>query len=104
MRKFSNVFCLVFFIIFAICFLRLLLNLQPVTLTGFLDFIHSAPNINMTLSTFETFPTIAESGLLLDLYRFFNLFIGIANILVYAFKGLAQVVLYIVWFVRFLFV
>lgn len=104
MRRFGNVFCFVFFLILSFCLIRVLLNLQPVTLTGFLNFLQSAPNINMTMTTFETFPSIAETGVLLYIYRFFNLFIGVANILVYAFKGLAQLVLYVVWFVRFLFV
>lgn len=104
MRVVFKFFCVIFSCIFIVCCIRVLIGAPIVTFSGFLNFLKTAPNVNVTMTTFEMFPYYSEDGLLSGIYRFFNIFIGVGNVLVFAFKGLAQVILYITWFVAFLFV
>lgn len=100
----SNVFFLIVCVILIIGIVRSLLGTTPITFGGFLDYISSAPLISMTFVDFEVISPLDWSGLLFPVASFINFFINIFNVLIFAFKGLFQVVIYVYYFVKFIFV
>lgn len=104
MKLVFKFFTIVFSCVFFICLIRILIGAPTITFRGFIEFLSTAPTVDMPFNTFSLISEFDESGLIAGVYRFFNIFISIANVLVFAFKGLVQVILYVTWSVAFLFV
>ena len=98
-----NVLFLIACVILIVSLVRSLAGSSTVSFGGLLDYISSAPTINMSLTSFEVIPSLDWSGLLFPLACFLNMFINIFNVLVFAFRGLIQVVIYLSYFIRFVF-
>ena len=98
-----GVFGLIVGVLLSVSLIRSLLGGSPVTFGGFLEYLSNAPSIDMSLKNFEVIPALGDWGVFNFLSTFFNYFITIFNILIFAFKGLGQVVVYLVYFIRFLF-
>lgn len=98
-----GVFSLVVGVLLAVSLIRSLMGSNPVTFGGLLEYLSNAPSINMSLNSFEVIAPFGDWGAFNFLSTFFNYFITIFNVLIFAFKGLGQVVVYVVYFVKFLF-
>ena len=98
-----GVFCLIVGILLSVCLIRFLVGGTPVTFGGLLEYLSSAPSIDMSMTSFNAISPLQWDGVLSGLASFFNFFITIFNVLIYAFKGVGQVVVYIIYFVKFLF-
>lgn len=72
------------------------------TFTSFLELLSSAPTVKVPfLSTVGT--ALGDWGVFNFLRDFIAFFNNIVNVLVFLFNGLANLVVYVVWFVRWLF-
>lgn len=98
-----SVLCLCLGIILSIALIKSLLGSNPITFGGFLEMLASAPSVDMTLKSFEVIPALGDWGAFNFLSTFFNYFITTLNVMIFVFKGVIQVVIYIVWFIRFIF-
>lgn len=92
-------------ILLAVSLIKSLMGSNSITFSGLLDTLASAPTVQMTMDSFDVIPALQWDGEILGaIAGFINIFITIFNVLIFAFKGLGQVVIYIVWFIKFLFV
>lgn len=98
-----GVFGLIVGILLSVSLIKSLVGGTPVTFGGLLEYLSTAPSIDMTLSSFNVIKPLGDWGTFNFLSNFFNYFITIFNVLIFAFKGIGQVIVYVVWFVRFLF-
>lgn len=99
-----GVFGLIVGVLLSVSLIKSLMGGSSVTFGGLLEYLSNAPSINMSLTTFEVIAPLAWEGEILGSIAYFiNIFITIFNVLIFAFKGLSQVVVYLVYFVRFLF-
>lgn len=98
-----GIFGLIVGILLSVSLIKSLMGGSPVTFGGLLEYLSNAPTINMSLKSFEVIAPLGDWGAFNFLSTFFNYFITIFNVLIFAFKGLGQVIVYIVYFVRFLF-
>ena len=98
-----GIFGLIVGILLSVSLIKSLMGGSPVTFGGLLEYLSNVPSINMSLSSFEVIPPFGDWGAFNFLSTFFNYFITIFNVLIFAFKGLSQVIVYIVYLVRFLF-
>lgn len=99
-----SVLCLAVGILLSVSLIKSLMGGSSVTFGGLLEYLSNAPSINMSLTTFEVIAPLAWEGEILGSIAYFiNIFITIFNVLLFAFKGLGQVVVYLVYFIRFLF-
>lgn len=99
-----GLFGLVFLILAAVSVVRMLIGGEILTFGGLLDCLANVPQVDMSLSSFSVIPSLGDWGAFNFLSTFLNLLIDILNLVIYAFKGLSQVVLYVVYFVQFVFV
>ena len=101
----GSLLCLIVAILLIVSLFKSLIGSNPITFGGLLETLASAPSVNMSLKSFEIIsPIVWEGDFLSILAGFLNIFIIIFNVLVYAFKGLYQVVVYVVWVIKFIFV
>ncbi len=98
-----GVFGLIVGILLSVSLIKSLVGGTPVTFGGLLEYLSSAPSIDMSLKSFNVIKSLGDWGPFNFLAIFFNYFITIFNVLIFAFKGIGQVIVYVVWFVRFLF-
>ena len=98
-----GIFGLIVGILLSVSLIKSLMGGSPVTFGGLLEYLSNAPTINMSLKSFEVIAPLGDWGVFNFLATFFNYFITIFNVLIFAFKGLGQVIVYVVYFVRFLF-
>lgn len=98
-----GIFGLIVGILLSVSLIKSLIGGSPVTFGGLLEYLSNAPSVNMSLKSFEVIPAFGDWGVFNFFSTFFNYFITIFNVLIFAFKGLGQVIVYIVYFVRFLF-
>ena len=98
-----GIFGLIVGILLSVSLIKSLMGGSSVTFGGLLEYLSNAPTINMSLKSFEVIAPLGDWGIFNFLSTFLNYFITIFNVLIFAFKGLGQVIVYIVYFVRFLF-
>lgn len=100
----GNLLGLIAGILLAVSLIKSLMGSNPITFGGLLETLASAPSVDMSMTSFDVIAPLQWEGVLSGLAGFFNIFITIFNVLIFAFKGLGQVVVYVVWFVKFIFV
>lgn len=98
-----GIFGLVVGILLSVSLIRSLMGGSSVTFGGLLQYLSCAPTINMSLKSFDIIPSFGDWGVFNFLSTFLNWFITIFNVLIFVFKGLAQVAVYLVYFIKFLF-
>lgn len=99
-----GIFGLIVGVLLAVSLIKSLMGSGSITFGGLLETLSSAPTIDMSMTSFDVIPSLTWEGEILGaIAGFINTFITIFNVLIFAFKGLGQVVVYIVYFVRFLF-
>lgn len=98
-----GIFGLIVGILLSVSLIRSLVGGSSITFGGLLEYISKAPNIDMSLKSFDVISSFGDWGVFNFLSTFFNWFITIFNVIIFAFKGLGQVAVYLVYFVKFLF-
>lgn len=99
-----GIFCLIVGLLLSISLIRSLMGGSSITFGGLLEYLSNAPVIDMKMSSFSVIAPISwDSEVLAPIANFLNCFITIFNVLIFAFKGLGQVAVYVIYFVRFLF-
>ena len=106
-----GVFGLIVGVLLSVSLIRSLMGGSSITFGGLLEYLSNAPTINMSLKSFDVIAPLqwgvgsdgVVATILSSISNFLNIFITIFNVLLFAFKGLGQVIVYIVYFVRFLF-
>lgn len=99
----GGLFGLIAGILLAVSLIKSLLGANPITFGALLETLASAPSVNMSMTSFDVISPLQWEGIFAGLAGFLNIFITIFNVLIFAFKGISQVILYVVWFLRFLF-
>ena len=102
----GSLFGLILLMLLVVSVIKSLLGSDPITFGGLLETLASAPNVDMSLKSFEVIAPLSwEGGEFVNLFkRVFNVFITTFNVIVYAHKGLLQVAYYVAWVIRFIFV
>lgn len=99
----GNLLGLIACILLGVSLIKSLMGSSPITLGGLLETLASAPSVDMSMTTFNVLAPLQWDGVLSGLASFINFFITIFNVLIFAFKGIGQVVVYIIYFIKFLF-
>lgn len=100
----TNIFALIVGVLLVVSLVKSLIGSNSITFGGLLETLSSAPSVDMSMTSFEVIAPLQWGGILSALATFLNFFISIFNVIIFAFKGLSQVVIYLVYFVKFIFV
>ena len=98
-----NLLLLLFALLLIFSMVRMLNNGSPLTLTSFLDYIHSAPQV-VANGGFVDLSIVGDWGIFNFLRDFLNIFTGLLSCLLYLGGMLVQTITYLVWFVKYLFI
>lgn len=99
-----GVIALVVGLLLVVSVMKTMMSSDPLTFAGLLETLSSAPTIDMSMTSFYTITELTWSEPFNGIASFINFFITIFNVLIFCFKGLGQVAVYLLYFVRFLFV
>lgn len=97
----TGIFITIFAIIFFIAFARVLFGGQPLTFTGFLKRISTAPDLTLPTQVLDF--AIAGNWLAFDFFRvFINSMIGVVNFAVYFSSLVLNLLTMLIWALGFL--
>lgn len=100
----GSIFKIVFMFLLLFAVYRVLVNSTPITFSSFLDILKNAPQFDVSKLS-SVVPKLDETNVILgSLFRFFNYFIDVLNLLIFFGAGCIQVLAFAVYFLRFLFV
>lgn len=95
---------LVFALLLLIAVYRTLVSSTPIAFSSFLEILQGAPQFDVAKLS-AVVPKLDEANLVLgQLFRFFNYFIDVLNLLIFFGAGCIQVLAFMLYFLRFLFV
>lgn len=97
----SNVFVILFAILFIISLFRVMYNNELLTFTGLLETLSDAPTI--TLPAALDYTITADWGFFNFFRQFLNMFTSLFSVLVFVAAAIVQVVIYIYWILNYLF-
>ena len=100
--NFLSVVIVIFTILFIVSYVRSLVGAGEITFTSFLEFIQSVPEVSFA-SNFIDLTILGDWGIFDFLRNFLNIFTNLMSVIVYLFGGLVQLLLYVVYIVRYLF-
>lgn len=100
--NFLSVVIVIFTILFIVSYVRSLVGAGEITFTSFLEFIQSVPEVSFA-SNFIDMTILGDWGVFEFLRQFLNIFTNLISVIVYLFGGLVQLLLYVVYIVRYLF-
>ena len=83
---------------------RVLVSSTPITFSSFLDILKNAPQFDVSKLS-SVVPKLDEANVVFGaLFRFFNYFIDVLNLVIFFGAGCVQVLAFAFYFLRFLFV
>lgn len=83
---------------------RVLVSSTPITFSSFLDILKDAPQFDVAKLS-SVVPKLDEANVVFGaLFRFFNYFIDVLNLVIFFGAGCVQVLAFALYFLRFLFV
>lgn len=98
-----NLFFLLFCILLIFSLVRILNNGSPLTLSSFLDYLSTAPQL-VANGGFINLSIVADWGVFNFLRDFLNIFAGLLSCLIYLGSMIIQLITYIIWFLKYLFI
>lgn len=100
--NFLSVVIVIFTILFIVSYVRSLVGAGEITFTSFLEFIQTVPEVSFA-TNFIDLTILGDWGVFDFLRNFLNIFTNLISVIVYLFGGLVQLLLYVVYIVRYLF-
>ena len=97
-----RVLSIVLSLLIVVALMRSLLGFQPIYFSSFLESLSQSPTVDITLSMTDL-TIVGDWGLFDFLRNFINLFTGVISLLSFFATGLINLVLYLLYFSRFLF-
>ena len=92
--------CLCFVLIVSV--IRVAFDFNPISFSGFLDYVSKTPSIDISYYTYLSIG--GDWGVIDGLRVFLNYIMVIINVLLWLCKNVANLMLFVVYYVRFLFV
>lgn len=99
-----TVFSIIIVILLSISLIRVLNSGDSISFSSFLEMLRDSPSINMPFRIFKDLTITADWGVFNFLRNFINVLGNITSVAVFISAGLANVLLYLVYFVRYIFV
>lgn len=100
----SSIFKIVFMFLLLFAVYRVLVGSNPITFSSFLEILQDAPQFDVAKLS-SVVPKLDETNVILgSLFRFFNYFIDVLNLIIFFGAGCVQVLAFAFYFLRFLFV
>lgn len=100
--NFLSLVIVIFSILFIVSYVRSLFGASDLTFTSFLEFIQSVPQVSFS-NTFIDMTILGDWGIFEFLRQFINIFTNILSVLIFLFGGLVQLIMYLVYLLRYLF-